>query len=111
MKRWLEDPLATEKSANGNSFPSEKQASTGSPLARYDTAIPMGDPRTAAVLKQIQAKMAEMERIVGEVGGLETQLAGEEDAATVRAVERTKQAFQSQRRRHQLPPRSQRKAM
>jgi hypothetical protein len=38
--------------------------------------------------------MAEMEKIVGEVGGLVTQLAGDEDEATARAVERTRRAFQ-----------------
>ena len=52
------------------------------------------DSRTTEILKQLQAKMAEMEKIVGEVGGLVTQLAGEEDEATVRAVERTRRAFQ-----------------
>jgi hypothetical protein len=52
------------------------------------------DPRTAEILKQLQAKMAEMEKIVGEVGGLVTQLAGEEDEATARAVARTRRAFQ-----------------
>ncbi len=52
------------------------------------------DPHTTEILKQLQAKMAEMEKIVGEVGGLVTQLAGEEDEATVRAVERTRRAFQ-----------------
>lgn len=57
------------------------------------------DPRTTEILKQLQAKMAEMEKIVGEVGGLVTQLAGEEDEATVRAVERTRMAFQRLRSR------------
>jgi len=41
--------------------------------------------------------MAEMEKIVGEVGGLVTQLMGEEDEATARAVERTRRAFQELR--------------
>jgi hypothetical protein len=56
--------------------------------------VSIRDPRTTEILKQLQAKMAEMEKIVGEVGGLVTQLAGEEDEATARAVERTRRAFQ-----------------
>lgn len=55
------------------------------------------DPRTTEILQQLQAKMEEMEKIVGEVGGLVTQLAGDEDEATVRAVERTRRAFQELR--------------
>lgn len=38
--------------------------------------------------------MVEMEKIVGEVGRLVAQLAGDEDEATARAVERTRRAFQ-----------------
>jgi hypothetical protein len=59
--------------------------------------VSIRDPRTTEILKQLQAKMVEMEKIVGEVGGLVTQLAGEEDEATARAVERTRRAFQELR--------------
>ena len=94
MKRCYSATAATVDSAYGNSIPSQTEHSTVHPQDRYDTAVPIRDPRTTEILKQLQAKMAEMEKIVGEVGGLVTQLAGEEDEATVRAVERTRRAFQ-----------------
>ena len=94
MKRCYSVPTATVESAYGNASPSETERSTAYPQDRYDTAVSIRDPRTTEILKQLQAKMAEMEKIVGEVGGLVTQLAGEEDEATVRAVERTRRAFQ-----------------
>ena len=93
MKRCYSATAATVDSAYGNSIPSQTEHSTVHPQDRYDTAVPIRDPRTTEILKQLQAKMAEMEKIVGEVGGLVTQLAGDEDEATVRAVERTRRAF------------------
>ena len=93
MKRCYSATTATVESAYGNSIPSQTERSTAHPQDRYDTAVPIRDPRTTEILKQLQAKMAEMEKIVGEVGGLVTQLAGEEDEATARAVERTRRAF------------------
>jgi len=71
------------------------------PQVGYDTAVSIRDPRTTDILKQLQAKMAEMEKILGEVGGLVTQLVGEEDEATARAVERTRRAFELIRYREQ----------
>lgn len=59
--------------------------------------MPVRDPSTSEILQQLQTKMAEKEKIVGEVGGLVTlveQLAKEEDEETARAVERTRRAFQ-----------------
>lgn len=94
MKRCFSSATATVESAYGNASPPQTERSTAYPQDRYDTAVPIRDPRTTEILKQLQAKMAEMEKIVGEVGGLVTQLAGEEDEATVRAVERTRRAFQ-----------------
>jgi len=93
VKRCYSATTATALSAYGNSSPSQTEPSTAHPQDRYDTAVPIRDPRTTEILKQLQAKMAEMEKIVGEVGGLVTQLAGEEDEATLRAVERTRRAF------------------
>ncbi|MFO0623683.1 MAG: hypothetical protein U0745_19995 [Polyangia bacterium] len=97
MKRCYSATTATVESAYGNNSPSQTQRSTAHPQGRYDTAVSIRDPRTTEILQQLQAKMAEMEKIVGEVGGLVTQLAGEEDEATVRAVERTRRAFQELR--------------
>ena len=97
MKRCYPATPATVESAYGNSIPSQTECSTAHPQDRYDTAVSIRDSRTTEILKQLQAKMAEMEKIVGEVGGLVTQLAGEEDEATARAVERTRQAFQELR--------------
>lgn len=93
MRRCDSETTATALSAYGNASPSQTEPSTAHPQDRYDTAVSIRDPRTTEILKQLQAKMAEMEKIVGEVGGLVTQLAGEEDVATARAVERTKRAF------------------
>lgn len=97
MRRCDSATTATALSAYGNASPSQTEHSTAHPQDRYDTAVSILDPRTTEILKQLQAKMAEMEKIVGEVGGLVTQLAGEEDEATARAVERTKRAFQALR--------------
>lgn len=94
MKRCDSATTATVESAYGNSIPSQTERSTAHPQDRYDTVVSIRDPRTTEILKQLQAKMAEMEKIVGEVGGLVTQLAGDEDEATARAVERTRRAFQ-----------------
>ena len=94
MKRCDSATTATALSAYGNAGSSQTEPSTAHPQDRYDTAVSIRDPRTAEILKQLQAKMAEMEKIVGEVGGLVTQLAGDEDEATARAVERTRRAFQ-----------------
>ncbi len=99
MKRCYSATTATVETAYGNASPSQTDRSTAHPQDRYDTAVSIRDPRTTEILKQLQAKMAEMEKIVGEVGGLVTQLAGEEDEATVRAVERTRMAFQRLRSR------------
>ncbi|MBL9042811.1 MAG: hypothetical protein JNM83_14475 [Myxococcales bacterium] len=99
MKRCSAGVTATVDLAYGNARPSLTEHSTEHPQDRYDTAVSIRDPRTTEILKQLQAKMAEMEKIVGEVGGLVTQLAGEEDEATVRAVERTRMAFQRLRSR------------
>lgn len=98
MKRCSREPAATDEVAYGNDFSSQTARSTELPLGSYDTAVAVSDPRTAEILRQIQAKMAEMERLVGEVGGLVTQLAGEEDEATSRAVARTRRAFEQVRR-------------
>ena len=76
MKRCYSATTATALSAYGNVIPSQTERSTAHPQDRYDTAVSICDPRTAEILKQLQAKMAEMEKIVGEVGGLVTQLAG-----------------------------------
>lgn len=73
--------------------------------------MPIHDPHTNEILQQLQAKMAEMEKIVGEVGGLVTQLAGEQDEATARAVERTRKAFQALRSGHGKPMRERGKAI
>ena len=97
MKRCYSATTATVESAYGNASPSQTERSTAHPQGQYDTAVSICDPRTSEILKQLQAKMAEMEKIVGEVRGLVTQLAGEEDEATARAVERTKRAFQALR--------------
>ena len=97
MKRCDSATTASALSAYGNASPSQTQRSTAHPQDRYDTAVSIRDSRTTEILKQLQAKMAEMEKIVGEVGGLVTQLMGEEDEATARAVERTRQAFQELR--------------
>ena len=97
MKRCDSATAATVELAYGNATPSPTEPSTAHPQDRYDTAVSIRDPRTTEILKQLQAKMAEMEKIVGEVGGLVTQLAGDEDEATARAVERTKRAFQALR--------------
>ncbi len=97
MKRCYSATTATVESAYGNNSPSQTQRSTAHPQGRHDTAVSIRDPRTTEILQQLQAKMAEMEKIVGEVGGLVTQLAGEEDEATARAVERTRRAFQELR--------------
>ena len=94
MKRCDSATTATALSAYGNASPLQTKRSTAHPQDRYDTAVSIRDPRTTEILKQLQAKMAEMEKIVGEVGGLVTQLAGDEDEATARAVERTRRAFQ-----------------
>ena len=94
MKRCDSVTTATALSAYGNASPSQTQRSTAHPQDRYDTAVSIRDPRTNEILQQLQAKMAEMEKIVGEVGGLVTQLMGDEDEATARAVERTRRAFQ-----------------
>lgn len=94
MKRCYSATTATVESAYGNASPSQTDRSTAHPQDRYDTAVSIHDPRTTEILKQLQAKMAEMEKIVGEVGGLVTQLAGEEDEATARAVERMRRAFE-----------------
>ena len=97
MKRCSVGTAATVGFAYGNDHPSQTERSTAHPQSRYDTGVPIRDPRTSEILTQLQSKMAEMEKIVGEVGGLVTQLAGEEDEATARAVERTKRAFQALR--------------
>lgn len=94
MKRCYSATTATVETAYRNSIPSQAEHSTTHSQDRYDTDVPIRDPRSTEILKQLQAKMAEMEKIVGEVGGLVTQLAGDEDEATVRAVERTRRAFQ-----------------
>lgn len=106
MKRCYSTTTATVESAYGNASPSQTEHSTAHPQDRYDTAVSIRDPRTTEILKQLQAKMAEMEKIVGEVGGLVTQLAGEEDEATARAVERTRRAFQALRSGQVLHARS-----
>jgi hypothetical protein len=94
VKRCYSAATATVDLAYGNASPSQTERSTAHPQDRYDTAVSIRDPRTTEILKQLQAKMGEMEKIVGEVGGLVTQLAGGEDEATARAVERTRRAFQ-----------------
>jgi len=99
LKRCFSGATATVDFAYGNKCPSETEKSTGHPQSRYDTRVSICDPRTTEILKQLQAKMAAMEQLVGEVGGLVTQLAGDEDEATARAVEKTRQAFQSLRHR------------
>ena len=99
MKRCSAGATATVDLAYGNTSPSQTECSTAQPTSSYDTDVPVSDPRTSEILKQLQAKMAEMEKIVGEVGGLVTQLAGVDDEATVRAVERTRQAFLAVRSR------------
>ena len=111
MKRCYSATTATVESAYGNKSPSQTERSTAHLQDRYDTAVSIRDPRTTEILKQLQAKMAEMEKIVGEVGGLVTQLAGEEDEATARAVERTRRAFRALRSGHPDSSRGQRKTI
>ena len=94
MKPCSRQAIATGDVAYGNEGSSQTQRSTERLIGSYDAAVAVYDPRTSEILRQLQAKMAEMEKIVGEVGGLVTQLAGDEDEATARAVERTRRAFQ-----------------